>query len=371
MIYLDNAATSYHRPLCVSRAVTGALRSANPGRSGHGPALEAEALLLKARSALAAFFGSSDPFEYVFTGNCTEALNLALRGLLKPGDRVVASVFEHNSVLRTLYALGCDVVFIAPRKGFAVDPADYAAALPGAKLAVLTHVSNVTGARQPIEQTAAVCAEAGVPLLLDGAQAAGCVPIAPKTLPGQVLYAFPGHKGLLGPTGTGALFLPQSFELRPLMTGGTGSRSSEPEQPPERPDRYESGTANVAGLAGLGAALQWLMPRRARLTERERCLTGLLFDGLSRLPGLKLRSPENAVNIVTFTLRDADPAETADELWRLFAIAARAGLHCAPLTHRFLGTERGGAVRLSIGAFTTSAEITACVDAVRYCSLHV
>lgn len=367
MIYFDNAATSYTHPEGVARAMVRALASANPGRSGHAASLRAGRVLLETREALARCFGTDDPFGYVFTANGTESLNLAIRAYVRRGDHVVVTVFEHNSVLRVLHALGADVVYAAPAEnGFTVEADRFASLLtPETRLAVMTHVSNVTGALQPLEKVSAICHERGIVLLGDGAQAAGstetdlarCAPM---------MYAFPGHKGLLGPTGTGALYIPPELDPEPLKYGGTGSASDELTQPAERPDRYESGTANVTGLAGLGAGVRFVTAHASEIRKRERLVTDTLYARLSAVPSVRLFSPPDSVNIVSFTVGSSDPAEIADRLWSDFGIAARSGLHCAPTAHDFLGTKRGGTVRLSVGAFNTVSEALAASDAVKY-----
>lgn len=366
MIYLDNAATSLLRPSCVGKAFCEALASANPGRSGHAPSLTAGRRVLAAREELARFFHTTDPFEYIFTANCTEALNLAILGTVKRGDRVIISPTAHNSILRPLTNAGAVIVPCRTDNAYGhvcLDSLEHELKA-GARLAVLCHVSNVTGVRQSVEEASLLCKHYGVTLLIDGAQAAGSLDVDISAFNGA-MYAFPGHKGLLGPQGTGVLYLPQAIKLPPLRFGGTGSSSLELTQPEERPDKYESGTINVPGIHALGCALRFLTQNKEALHIREKQLTRMLYDGLSAINGVHLISDPDSMGIVTFTLKNADSNTVADALWSQYAIAVRGGLHCAPLMHRFLGTENEGAVRMSCAASNDEREIYLAVRAVK------
>jgi cysteine desulfurase family protein len=347
----------------------------NPGRSGHRLSIEAGRVLYDARELVAEFFHASDPFRVVFTLNATHALNLAMRGILHPGDRVVTTGMEHNSVMRPLRQLereGIGLAVVPCDQTGLVDMEAYRQALSvTTTMVVTTHASNVTGTIQPLEQMARLAHEAGALLLLDAAQTAGVLPIDVEAQ-GIDLLAFTGHKGLQGPTGTGGLVLGSAITetmISPLVRGGTGSRSEFEEQPERLPDRLESGTPNTVGLAGLKAGLEYVQ----RLTveavrERELAVVHILEQGLAAIPGVHLFGPEAAENrTATLSLRlEGIPVDQVGlRLDEDFAILARVGLQCAPAAHRTLGTFPEGTVRLSSGLFTTEAEARATVDAVR------
>jgi len=377
VIYLDNAATSWPKPQVVIEAMADFLETAggNPGRSGHRLSIEAGRVLYDARELVAEFFHASDPFRVVFTLNATHALNLAMRGILHPGDRVVTTGMEHNSVMRPLRQLereGIGLAVVPCDQTGLVDMEAYRQALSvTTTMVVTTHASNVTGTIQPLEQMARLAHEAGALLLLDAAQTAGVLPIDVEAQ-GIDLLAFTGHKGLQGPTGTGGLVLGSAITetmISPLVRGGTGSRSEFEEQPERLPDRLESGTPNTVGLAGLKAGLEYVQ----RLTveavrERELAVVHILEQGLAAIPGVHLFGPEAAENrTATLSLRlEGIPVDQVGlRLDEDFAILARVGLQCAPAAHRTLGTFPEGTVRLSSGLFTTEAEARATVDAVR------
>ncbi len=368
MIYLDNAATSFPKPPLVSRAMAYAVEHcANPGRSGHAPALEAGRIILQARERMAAFFGLDDPMCVLFTLNCTDALNLVIQGMIRPGQHVVTTSLEHNSVLRPLFHLqqsrGITWSVATPDENGQVQPNQIRRLItPRTALVIVTHASNVTGIVQPVEEIASLCQGKGLPLLVDGAQAGGILDISLPRL-GADFYAFAGHKGLLGPQGIGGLLLGSDLRPLPLRQGGTGSASSELSQPKDLPDLYESGTAPTPAVAGLGASLEYLDRFAPALRRHESHLTSALLEGLRKIPQVHLLSDPPAgiprVGVVSFNLGDMDSSEAADQLWRRGQIACRSGLHCAPYTHAFYGTETRGAVRLSIGAFNTQREIDA------------
>ncbi len=372
-IYLDNAATSHPKPACVLEAVRAAMTAfnANPGRSGHRRSLEAARAVLDAREAVAAVLGAPDPLCVAFAFNCTDALNLAIKGALRAGDHVISTMLEHNSVLRVLSEMlrreQIELSLLSPRPDGFVDPQDVRAALrKNTRLIAMTHASNVTGAIQPVAAAAQVAREAGVPMLIDGAQALGAMPVDVGAL-GCQLYAFPGHKSLLGPQGTGGLYMEPGFEIAPLREGGTGSSSESMLQPAERPERYESGTLNLPGIAGLGAGAALVRSGLTQIFMRERELTTALYEGLSQIAGVEVYSPaEEAARagIVAFNAGDLTSAQVADFLDGE-GIAVRGGLHCAPGAHRFLGTLRRGAVRASVGHATTFEEVEALLRAVK------
>lgn len=373
VIYLDNAATSHPKPDSVLQAVNRALTefNANPGRSGHKRAINAARVVLECREALGKILGIEDPMRIIHCFNCTDALNLAIKGCLRQGDHVIASLLEHNSVLRPLCELEArgriSLTLIEPEENGVLNPERYAAAItPNTRLAIMTQASNVLGVIQPVTNLCQLMRRKGILSLVDGAQAAGIVEVNVQKI-GCSLYAFPGHKGLMGPQGTGGLYVAPEVELRALREGGTGSVSESMRQPSELPDRFESGTVNLPGIAGLLAGVNWVIPRRAQLRDHERMLTSALIEGLLSIPGVTVygeRNPAARVGVVSFNLADVQSGVVADALDRR-NIAVRGGLHCAPGTHRFLGTTSQGAVRASIGPANSLSDIEALLQAVR------
>ena len=364
-IYFDNAATSDPKPPSVVKAVTDALTrcNANPGRSGHRAAIEAGRIVLDARQRLQSILGAEDATGVIFTLNCTDALNLAIKGSLNYGDHVITTLLEHNSVLRPLNELArrgrISLTMLPPRDDGFIAPEDVRRAIRAdTRLIAVTHASNVTGAIQPVAAIGQIAWEHGVRYLIDGAQALGAMPVNVQALSCD-LYAFPGHKSLLGPQGTGGLYIRPGIELYTLREGGTGSSSDSMFQPEELPERYESGTVNLPGVAGLGAGCAFVASRLAQILSHERELTAALYEGLSKMDGVTLYSPaEEAARagIVSFNLGDLSSSQTADALARA-DVAVRGGLHCAPGAHRFLGTLRRGAVRASVGHANTFEEV--------------
>ena len=346
MIYLDNGATSFYKPVGVADAVRRAMFTcANPGRGGYPEAMEAARTVLRCRQRAAELF-DCQPEQVVFTANCTHGLNIAIRSLVKAGDRVVISGFEHNAVTRTLHALGAQVV-VAGRKLF--DWADTLeefenALRRGAQVAVFTHCSNVFGYILPVEQMAFLCRRYGVPFIIDAAQSAGTLPISLQHL-GAAFIAMPGHKGLLGPQGTGLLLC--AGQTQPLLTGGTGSDSVNRQMPDYLPDRLEAGTLNVPGIAGLEAGLSYLLRTGIeKIFRREQQQAGRCAEGLKK-QGLQVFSGEHQTGTVSF-VPGIDCEDFAQGLARK-GIAVRAGLHCAPLAHESAGTLGTGTVRISFG----------------------
>ena len=353
MIYLDSGATSFHKPPAVYRAVTDAMRScANPGRGGYGPAMAAARKIYGCREAAGELF-DCEPQQVVLTTSCTHGLNIAIRSLVRPGSRVVISGFEHNAVTRPLHALGAKVT-VAGRKLF--DPQDtlrsFEEALrQGQDAAVFTHVSNVFGYILPVEKMAALCKQYGVPFVLDAAQSAGTLPVSMKGL-GAEFIAMPGHKGLLGPQGTGLLLCSNGAE--PLLYGGTGNLSASQEMPPDLPERLEAGTLNVPGYAGLREGLRYLNRVGVQtIHAREHAQLKHCVEGLKRL-GMQVCSGPGQASTVSF-VPGMDCQEAAEILARQ-GIAVRAGLHCAPLAHQSAGTLGTGTVRVSFGYDCTEAE---------------
>lgn len=372
MIYLDYAATSGRKPESVYEAADDALRNAsgNPGRSGHKLSLEAGRLVLETRMKLAKLFHAETAESIVFCLNCTDALNLALWGTLKPGDHVIASHMEHNSVARPLEHMkdkGSLVSKMPTSIENGVDPKDVEAAItPATKLVVMSHMSNVTGTINDIEAIGEVCLRHGITFLVDAAQSAGVLPIDVQAMHIDML-AFPGHKGLYGPQGTGGLYISPDIDLDPVRQGGTGTKSEMLHQPEDRPEKYESGTVNVPGIAALGAGVQFLLDTGVeKVAEKEDALIRQLHDGLKEISGVHIIGPEEKRGpVLSFTVDGFDPQEVSIMLDQVFEIATRSGLHCAPDVHETAGTlETGGTVRVSPGYFTTEEEIEKCVEAV-------
>jgi cysteine desulfurase / selenocysteine lyase len=376
ILYFDNAATSWPKPEEVPAAMTRYLCGigGSPGRSGHRLSIEAGRIVLNAREALATIFGVEDPFRIVFTKNATEALNLSLRGLLKAGDHVLTSSVEHNSVMRPLRALekeGVELSILPCSIRGELDPDAIRPALrPNTKVLVLTHAANVTGTILPIAEAGRIAHEHGIVLIVDAAQTAGTLPIHVNEM-GIDLLAFTGHKSLLGPPGTGGLYIRQGLEAKipPLMAGGTGSRSEFEEQPDFLPDKYEAGTPNTVGLAGLGAGVAWILARGiGAVRAHEEALTGRFLNGLKDIAGVRLYGPADPARqtaLVSFNIDGLMPSEVALELDERFGILSRPGLHCAPAAHRTIGTFPQGTVRFGFGFFNTEEEIDAALAALR------
>ncbi len=373
-IYFDNAATSWPKPPAVRAALDEYFSDAggNPGRSGHQMSIAAARLVENSREWLAEFFNVKDPSRIVFTHNATHALNLAIYGLLRPGDHVVTTSIEHNSVmrpLRHLEASGVQVTVVPCRPDGTLDLDRLDDAVrPRTRLVVTTHGSNVVGTLMPIKEVAELARDRNALYLVDAAQTAGAVPIDVQEL-GIDLAAFSGHKGLLGTTGTGALYIREGVTLRPLMRGGTGSDSAHETQPDFLPDVHESGTLNVAGIAGLGAAVRFVREIGADVVRaHEQKLVSQLIAGLRRIPGITIYGPGDATlqcGVVSFNVDGATPSEAGLILDEQFGIMARTGLHCAPSAHRTLGTFPTGTVRFSFGWFNTTAEVEVSLEALR------
>ena len=346
MIYLDYGATSFHKPRSVGLAMADAMANcANPGRGGYGAAMRAQEIVYRCREQASQVF-TCLPEQVVFTSNCTHGLNIAIGTLVKPGSRVVISGFEHNAVTRPLYGLGAKVT-VAGRRLFDWTNTleEFEDALrAGADAAVFTHVSNVFGYILPVEQMAQLCKQYQVPFILDAAQSAGTLPVNLKKL-GASFIAMPGHKGLLGPQGTGILLCSQ--ESKPLLFGGTGSNSISQQMPEELPDRLEAGTLNVPGIAGLSAGIRYLQKNGIdRIYKREHAQLVNSIHGLQKM-GLQVFSGAHQAGTVSF-LPKKDCEEFAQKLGNM-GIAVRAGLHCAPLSHESAGTLQTGTVRISFG----------------------
>lgn len=376
-IYLDNAATSWPKPPEVYTAVDHYQRQlgAPAGRSSYSEAAETERGVGAARLAIAKLLSVDEPQRIVFTLNGTDSLNQAIHGILRSGDHVVTSVIEHNSVLRPLKNLEdagtIKVTRVDCDDRGRINPEDVGRAITDrTRLVVLAHASNVTGAVTPIEKIAPVVKQRGALLLVDAAQTAGHLPIDVRNL-GADLLAAPGHKGLLGPLGTGILYISPRAErlLQSVRQGGTGTNSEEDRQPESLPEKFESGSLNVPGILGLGAAAVYLRVRGVKaIGTHLHQLVALLTDGLGSIPGVKLHGPpagDSQAGILSITIEGYDPHEVATVLDVAHRIQVRSGIHCAPLMHRRLETlDHGGTIRLSPGAFTTVADIEATVAAI-------
>ncbi len=375
-MYLDNAATSYPKPEIVYEAVLHAMRDvgASPGRGGYRRSLEAGRIIFQARETVARFFSISDSSRIIFTQNATGALNLALQGTLAAGDHVITTSMEHNSLLRPLYALrnnGVELSIITAGSDGVVSVENIRQAVQAnTRMIAVSHVSNVCGAIQPIRELAELCAETGAFFLLDAAQSAGYLPIDVEHLAIDLL-AVPGHKGLLGPGGTGLLYVAPHVSLKPVIHGGTGSHSTAEDQPRVVPDGFEAGTHNLPGIAGLRAGIEFILERGlAAGFEHEHALLNQAEQVLRNIPGVTIYGPSDPsarCSVLSFTASGVDSTLLAAELDHGFDIAVRAGLHCAPMAHRTLGTFPGGTVRMSPGWSTTREEIAFFSDAVVQC----
>jgi cysteine desulfurase/selenocysteine lyase len=377
MIYLDHAATSWPKPREVIDAMADFLERAggNPGRAGHRLSIEAGRIVYNARDILAEFFNASDPLRIIFTANATQAINLCLYGILKPGDHVITSSIEHNAVMRPLRDLesrGINLSVIPCHQDGSIDPADIVHAMrPSTRIIAVTHASNVTGTILPIEEIADAAHQSGALLLVDAAQTAGVLPIDVQAMKIDLL-AFTGHKGLQGPQGTGGLVIGDRVRIdmmQPLWRGGTGSRSEFEIQPEDLPDKYESGTMNGPGIAGLGAGVQYVMKRGVNaIRAQEIELAQQLVEGIQSIDGMTVYGPADrsqSTSIVSFTAAGHRVSEIGLRLDEEFGILSRVGLHCAPAAHRTLGTFPEGTVRLALGLHTTREEITSVIEAVK------
>ena len=373
MIYLDNAATSFPKPESVYQALDKFARTslANPGRAGHRMAMAAERTLDDTRHALNQFFQGEGVERWIFTHNCTDGLNLAIKGLVKPGDHVITSDLEHNSVSRPLRKLEKDGVItltrLASREGY-LDPEDVRRSIiPRTSLVALTHASNVLGTVQPIEAIAAIVRASGALFLVDAAQSAGVVPIDLKSTSIDLL-AFPGHKALYGPTGTGVLYVGPRANPRSWREGGTGGDSSSETQPQQLPYFLEGGTPNVLGVAGLAAGLAWVAERGVEVGRKHEVdLLQKVVDWADATEGWSFAGrwePETHVGALSLIVPDGlTPQDLGAILDGSFDIAVRPGLHCSPYVHKAIGTFPDGTLRLSPGPFTTELEIDTFLDA--------
>ena len=381
IVYLDNAATTFPKPREVlQQALDAYVRfGVNPGRSGYDLCLVAGELVYETRKALAAFFGGDKPERLVFAANASDALNLAIQGLLASGDHAIATTLEHNSVIRPLNHLkrdrGVAVDFVPFEAGGLVDPDEIAARFrKNTKVVVVNHGSNVIGTIQPVAEIGKRCRERGIVLVVDAAQTAGVVPIDVEAMGIDVL-AFTGHKSLLGPTGTGGLYVREGVEIRHTRFGGTGVHSAYPFHLEEYPYRLEAGTGNLLGIAGLYFAQQYLAKRGIDAIYRhEMELFARLQGGLERIEGVTLHgtaSLEHRLPVLSFTLAGRDPADVGSLLDVDYDIACRTGLQCAPLVHEQMGTGERGTVRLSVGPMNVRRDVDVAIEAVKQIAAEV
>lgn len=373
MIYFDAAATSFWKPPAVRQAVLQAMDTlGSPGRGGHPAALAAARTVYRCRTQLAELFGLDDPARVCFAANATDALNTAIFGLFGPGDHVITTALEHNSVLRPLYALeeqGMGLTILPADRHGQICYADFAAALrQNTRAVVCTHASNVTGNALDLARIGTFCRENGLLFVVDAAQSAGVLPIDMGAM-GISVLCFTGHKGLLGPQGTGGLCVAEGVDVRPRRVGGSGVHSFDRRHPAAYPERLEAGTLNAVGIAGLSAGLDFL--RETGLTAiqaREHALAWRFYCGICGLPGVTVYGDWDApvrTAVVSMNLADEDAGAVADALAEDWGICTRAGAHCAPLMHRALGTEQQGIVRFSFSYGNTEDEVDTAIDAVR------
>ncbi len=378
-LYMDNAATSFPKPRAVLDAMVRYTTSigASAGRGAYHEAIETGQIIAECRRRLCRLFNGEQPEHFIFTHNCSDALNLAIKGLIDPrrGGHAICSAIDHNSVLRPLNALADrgwitqTRVRIDPRTGL-VDPADIQRTIqPDTRMIIVTHASNVSGTVQNIREIGRIARERDIPYIVDAAQSAGHLPIDVQADLIDLLAA-PGHKGLLGPLGTGFLYVRPGIEkiLGPIREGGTGSVSEDDRQPDFMPDRYESGSHNAIGIAALSAGLKWILDQgMEKLAAHDRELVATFLEGIDNLPGLTLYGPQGVINqCAVFSVRidGYEPAELAGILESHYGILTRPGIHCAPLAHQAFGTTAfGGTTRFSFGPFLTSQDVNYATDA--------
>ena len=372
MIYLDNAATTFPKPSSVYKSVMKAMKvyGANPGRGSHKMAIEGARIIYETRELLAELFNMDDPMKVIFTFNATDSLNTAIKGILSSGDHVVTTEMEHNSVLRPIKELenfGVENTIVKCATDGTINLNDLESAIRGnTKLIVTTHVSNLTGTIFPAEEIGKICKEYSIPYLLDASQSAGVLNIDMKKY-NIGLLAVPGHKGLLGPQGTGALLINSDIEIKHLKEGGTGSQSSSLEHPNFYPDKLEAGTHNLPGIAGLNAGLKYILNRGTEsIYSHEKNLLDIFIKELKNNSKIKIYGPESIEHrsgVIPVNIEGMDSSEVANILDSIYNIAVRPGLHCAPLAHKAIGTEKIGAVRFGVGPFNKKSDIMAAVKA--------
>lgn len=373
MIYMDNAATTMQKPQQVIDAVAAAMCSmGNAGRGAHAASLGAARTIYDAREKLACFFHAENPKQIAFTMNSTESLNIALKGVLNPGDHVITTMLEHNSVLRPLYELqekGTELTILKSNPQGTLDYEDFEKAIKeNTKAIVCTHGSNLTGNLVDVKRVGEIAKKHGFLFIVDASQTAGVFPIDVQEM-GIDILCFTGHKGLLGPQGTGGIYVREGLTVRPLLCGGSGVQTYDKKHPSEMPTALEAGTLNGHGIAGLDAAVEYLMETGIdTIREREQDLMWRFYEGVKDIPGVKVYgdfSTRERCAIVTLNIGDYDSSEVSDELLMTYGISTRAGGHCAPLMHEALGTVEQGAVRFSFSHYNTDEELNTAIQAVK------
>ena len=373
MIYLDNAATTIHKPEGVAQAMVQALSSlGNSGRGAHEATLDASRIIYGTREKLARLFGIKDPMRIAFTCNATESLNIAINGLFEKGDHVITTMCEHNSVLRPLYRLeenGVELSILpADSKGVPMYGELERLIQKNTRAIVITHASNLSGNVTDLGRVSAIAQKYKLLLVVDASQSAGCIPIDVEKMGIDVL-CFTGHKGLMGPQGTGGIYVREGLKIRPLKVGGSGVHSYDREHPKEMPTALEAGTLNGTGIAGLFSSLDFILDTGVEtIHKKEMKLAKRFFDGIKDLPEVTVYGDwENSERtaIVSVNLGTEESGQVSDWLWEDYGIAVRAGAHCAPLMHKALGTEKQGAVRFSFSYFNTEEEVDAAIQALK------
>lgn len=373
MIYMDNAATTMHKPQAVIDAVIAAMGSmGNAGRGANEASLSASRVIYNTRDKLCRLFGAESPKQIAFTNNSTESLNIAIKGLLNPGDHVITTMLEHNSVLRPLYEMekkGVKLTIIKSDEKGTFDLKDMEeAVIPETKMIVCTNGSNLTGNYIDISKVGELALRKGLLFVVDASQTAGVFPIDVQKMHVDVL-CFTGHKGLLGPQGVGGIYVREGLSVRPLKSGGSGVQTYSRTHPAEMPTALEAGTLNGHGIAGLGAAVDYIQEAgQDKIREKEQSLMRRFYEGVRDIPGVKIygdfRTWERCA-IVTLNIGDYDSSEVSDELLTEYGISTRPGGHCAPLMHEALGTVEQGAVRFSFSHYNTEEEVDKAILAIR------
>ncbi|MBO5059849.1 MAG: aminotransferase class V-fold PLP-dependent enzyme [Clostridia bacterium] len=360
MIYLDNPATSMQKPSVVYDAMyRNTVRySVNAGRGGHWASIAGAEGIAEAQEELAGLFNITNPERIAFTQNATYALNMAIGGILKPGDHAIITSMEHNSVLRPVHRI-CSYTMVQANQAGEINPADIERAIrKNTRLVITTHASNVCGTIMPVRKIGEICRKYSIPYLVDSAQTAGIIPIDAEAM-NISLLAFSGHKGLMGPLGTGGLYVREGIKLNPVIVGGTGTESKNKNQPDSMPDMLHSGTLNTPAIMTLSTAVKYIRNIGIENIDRkERFLAQKLFEGLMNIKGVTVYglATGNRNGTVAFNIGDMDSQEAADILNRKFGIATRGGYHCSYIAHRSIGSEKSGAVRIGFGLFSTKAE---------------
>lgn len=373
MIYMDNAATTMHKPPQVARAVVAAMDSmGNAGRGAHAASLDASRVVFDTRDKLCRLFNGTDPKQIAFTSNSTEALNIAIKGIVEPGDHVISTVLEHNSVLRPLYEMeekGAELSFVSSDKVGRIRYEEFEELIrPDTKAIVCTNGSNLTGNYVDVARVGKIAKDHGLVFIVDASQTAGVFPIDVQMMNIDIL-CFTGHKGLLGPQGTGGLYVRDGLHVKPLKSGGSGVQTYLRKHPSEMPTALEAGTLNGHGIAGLNAAVTYLLETGIDAIRcREQELMKKFYLGVKDIPGVKVYGDFDSFDrcaIVTLNIGDYDSSEVSDELLMEYGISTRPGAHCAPLMHEALGTKEQGAVRFSFSHYNTEEEIDTAIRAIK------